>query len=260
MQLKRISLSKVLKLELPLLINEVIRIVEKHNPESLGLRSMHKLLLKDQEQMKLLKMRASANPLTKTIKELRENECKYVGAIVSHIQFTERADIESIRSATMIAIPVVNRFLPGFRKNNESVINETTHQFLKHLDEHPEVYDALSELGLRPFVDEMRKVNMQKIELTAKRDEYILKGNTEADSKTIQKEAQNNLDIMFSTIELYNGDDDKPSFDPLIGELNILLTRYATIINTRKTHNKNKWASKVIKGGKSSLRDGSDDK
>lgn len=187
MLLKRISLSKVLKLELPLLINKVIRIVEKHNPESLGLRSMHKLLLKDQKQMKLLKMRSSANPLTKTIKELREKECKYVGAIVSHIQFTERADIESIRSATMIAIPVVNRFLPGLRKNNESVINETIHQFLKHIDEHPEVYDALSDIGLRPYVDEMIKVNAHKIDLTAKRDEYILKEKPEADSKATQK-------------------------------------------------------------------------
>lgn len=54
---------------------------------------------------------------------------------------------------------------------------------------------------------------------------------------------------MFRAIEVYNGDEDKPSFDPLIGELNILLTRYATIINTRKTHNKNKGASKEIKGG-----------
>ncbi len=43
----------------------------------------------------------------------------------------------------------------------------------------------------------MQQVNKQKIELMEKRDEYVLKDQTEADSKDIQKKAQNNLNFLF---------------------------------------------------------------
>lgn len=240
MQLKRISISKVLKLELPVLINEVIRIVEKYNPKYMGLQTFHNFLLESQQQMKLLKMRAAAHPLTKRVQALREKECKCAGAIFLHMQSAERVDIVKLRSSVTIAMPTVSRFLAGLRKNNESVINETIHQFLEHLDEHPEVYDALSVLGLHYFVDEMRSVNKQKMDLMAKRDANNAKRKPEADSKAIQKKAYYNLNYLFDVIELYDDDSDMPSYDALIGELNILLTRYATIINMRKAHNMRK--------------------
>ncbi len=86
-----------------------------------------------------------------------------------------RTDIVCMVSAARIANPAVRTFLSGLRKNNESVVNEIIYQFLDHYDTHPEVYDALSDLGLRPFVDEVRKLNEQKIALIAKRYEYVLK-------------------------------------------------------------------------------------
>jgi hypothetical protein len=43
----------------------------------------------------------------------------------------------------------------------------------------------------------MQQVNKQKIELMEKRDEYVLKDQPEADSKDIQKKAQNNLNFLF---------------------------------------------------------------
>ena len=239
MQLKRISLSKVLKLELPELINGVIRIIEKHDPNHLELTSVLKLLKEHQQQMKLLKVRLIAQPLTPQVQQLREKELQCVGGIVSHMQFVMRADIGSIRHAANIANPVVKRFLLGLRKNNVAVITETIHQFLEYLDEHVEVYEALSVVGLRPFVDEIRKVNTRKIEMVDERDGRQLKRAPKVNSKLIQKKAQNDLDFVFDYIET-NNYDHMPSYDSLNKELNVLLTRYATLINTRKTHNKNK--------------------
>ena len=86
----------------------------------------------------------------------------------------------------------------------------------------------------------MQQVNKQKIELMEKRDEYVLKDQPEADSKAIKRKAQNNLNFLFDVIEKYNNASDMYNYDALKGELNILLIRYATIINTRKTHNKKK--------------------
>lgn len=247
MQLKVISLSKILKLELPELVNEVVRIIEKHNPDHLGVRGVYNLLKNDQQQTKLLKVTATSYPLTERVQLFREQEFKCVGAIVSHMHFIARADIESMRPAARIAMPVVKSFLSGLRKNNESVVNEIIYQFLELLDEHTEVYDALSDLGLKPFVDELKMVNGEKINLVSKRDEYIVKNKPKANNRAIQKEARKNLKLMFDVIWALSASSNKSNFDPLISELNVLLTRYETIINTRKTHNRNREAKNVIK-------------
>ena len=242
MELKRISLSKVLKLELPELLNDVIRIIEKHNPKHLYLENSLRLLKDQQQQTKLLEVPRKAHPLTAKIQQLREKELQCVGAIVSHMQFIVRVDIDSMRSAASIAKPVVQRFLSGLRKNNESVINQTIKQFLDHLNKHPEVESALSNLGLQPFVDEMRKMNGEKLKLMSMR---IAKPKPRVNSRLIQKKVQNNLRFMFDAIETLNAYKEKPNYDPLISELNELLTRYATIIHTRKTHNKKRAAAKI---------------
>lgn len=254
MQLKRISLSKVLKLELPQLINEVIRIVEKHDPDHLQLRKALNRLKDHQQQMRLLEVLPVANPLIEKVQQLREKELRYAGAIISHLYFIVRADIDSMRSAASVAMPVVNRFFSGLRKNNEEVINEIIHQFLEHLKEHPNVYDSFSNLGLRPFVDEMRKVNAQKVEAIKSRDGHKLKGRRKGNSRNIQKEAQTELYWMFSVIESLNTYEIKPNYDPLIDEMNVLLARYATIINTRKTHNKNKYNNTKVEDAEQSVK------
>ena len=75
-------------------------------------------------------------------------------------------------------------------------------------------------------------MNKQKIEFMEKRDEYVLKDQLEADSKAIQKKAQNNLNFLFDVIQTCNNASDIHNYDALIGELNILLIQYAIIINT----------------------------
>ena len=246
MEVKNIRLSKILKLELPELVGEVVRIVEKHNPDHLGLRGIQDLLKNDQQQIKQLKLTPTSYPLTEKVQLLREREFKCVGAIVSHMSFIVRANIKSMVSAAIVANPVVKTYLSGLRKNNESVVNEIIYQFLEHLDTHPEVYDALSDLGLSVFVDEIRKLNAQKIVLIVKRDEYVLKSKPEVNSRAVQKKARYNLNLMFGVINSLNAYKDKPNFDPLIRELNVLLTRYEIIINMRKAHNEGGSAPKVI--------------
>lgn len=246
MELKRISLSKVLKLEIPLLLNDVIKIIEKHNPEHLHLNARLNALKEQQQLVKLLEVPRIAHPLTAKVQLLREKELQCVGAIVSHMQFIVRADIESMRDAVSVAQPIVMRFLSGLRKNNERVIDEIIHQFSKYLDQHSEVYDALSNLGLQPFVDEMRKVHAQKHVVMMERENDNLNRESKVNSRLIQKEAMNVLNSMFDTIVVLSGYKDSPNYDPLIQELNVLLTRYATIIHTRKTHNKKK-STTIIK-------------
>ena len=247
MKLKRISLSKVLKLELPELLNDVIRIMEKHNPEHLRLESSLNLLKERQQLTELLEVPRKAHPLTVKIQQLREKELQCVGAIVSHMQFIVRVDIDSMRNAASIAKPVIQRFLSGLRKNNESVINQTLKQFLYHLNSYPEVENALGSLGLQPFVDELRKVNSEKLKLMSMR---IAKPRSRVSSRLIQKKTQNALRFVFDAIEVLNAYKEKPNYDPLIHELNQLLTRYATIIHTRQTHNKKRATAKTQKDKK----------
>lgn len=244
MKLKQISLSKVLKLELPPLLNDVIRIIEKHNPEHLYLESSVRLLKEKQQLADLLEVPRKAHPLTKEIQHLREKELQCAGAISSHMQFIVRVDIDSMRHASSIASPVVKRFLNGIRKNNDSVTNQIIKQFFDHLKKTPEVENALIDLGLKPFVDELQKVNDEKIKLTSLR---ITKPKPRVNSKLIQKEIQNDIRFVFETIDVHNLYKEKPNYDPLIHELNILLTRYSIIINTRRTHNKKRTVTKTEK-------------
>ncbi len=244
MKIKRISLSKVLKLELPELLNDVIRVIEKHNPAHLYLEKSLNRLKEQQQLTKLLEVPRKAHPLTMELQLLREKELQCVGAIVSHMEFIVRVDIDSMRDAATLAKPVVQRFLKGLRKNNESVINQIIKQFLDHLNKYPEVVYALSNLGLQPFVDELRKVNDKKLKLMSMR---IINPKPRVNSRRIQKEVQNNLSIVFDSIDVLKGFEKKTNYDPLINELNQLLTRYATIIHTRKTHNKKRAAKKSKK-------------
>ena len=247
MKIKRISLSKVLKLELPELLNDVLRIIEKYKSEHQYLEKIMSILKEHQQLTDLLEVPRKAHPLTEKIQLMREKELQYVGAIVSHMQFIVRADIDSMRHSASIAKPVVKRFLSGLRKNNESVINQIIKQFLGHLKKHPEVENALSDLGLQPFVDELRKVNVEKLKLMSMR---ISKPKPKVDSRFIQKKVQGDLRFVFDAIDALSAYKEKSNYGPLIQELNQLLTRYATIIHTRKTHNKRRAAANIQKYNK----------
>lgn len=234
-------------LELPELLSSFIRIIEKHNPERLHLHLRLKALKEQQQRVRLLEVPRIAHPLTAKIQLLREKELQCVGAIVSHMQFIVRADIASMRDATSIAQPIVVRYLSGLRKNNEKIINEIIHQFSKYLDQHSEVYSALSDLGLQPFVDEMRNVNAQKHKMISVRENDKLYSRPRVNNRLIQKEAIKVLSTMFDEIDVQRGYNVSLNYVPLIQELNVLMTRYATIINSRKAHNKKKSNAKIKK-------------
>lgn len=246
MKLKTISLSNVLKLELPGLTNGVIKIIEKHDPKYLRIDIILNLLKEQEPLMKLLEVPPAEHPRTNLIQQLREKELQCAGAIVSHMQFIERIDLESMRSAANIAEPVVIRYLKGLRKNNENVGNEIIYQFLKRIDKYPEVYDALCELGFKPFVDEIRKLNSQRCKLMSDRGSEK-QNKLFFNSQHIQKECRNDLRLMFTEISLAQCANPHLNYEPLIIELNILITRYVTQISKRKTKNQKKAAKKSKK-------------
>ena len=238
MKLIRISLSKLLKLEVPELMNDVICAVEKHNPQLLQLEGILQLLKYNKTQADTLKVPYGAHPLTSKVHELHQLRLEYAGSISTQIQAAVRVPIMASRPEMIIVNDLVRNYLLGLRNNNQHVVSNLLSSFFKGIDANAQIEDAFKQVGLQLYVDELRKADVAYKKTYNERGNSLAKRQRAKMNKSVQKNVQAVLRSFFDHLELSQMTYTQLNYKPLISLLNTILIDYSALIKTRAAYNK----------------------
>ena len=243
--MKKISLSKLLKLELGAFIEDVVRIISKYDTKALHIDATFQLILDQQPNLVLVEEPNGPNVLTQELNDLIQECLNYAAIINSQIRVYARLKDEKTKQLVKKGRPTVLLYLNYLRQNNLTAILGLMKGFFIDLENNPEVKEALIALGLGEYLQHLQnalityqKVRLERLQSKAARPEI--------DSKAMQKHMQHLLRTLFNQINHYHHAFKDLDYRPMMNELNIIIPTYTNIINTRATVNKKKAANAKI--------------
>ena len=240
LQLVKIPLSRLLKLELPRFAERMIRIVESHNPEELQIKELYDSLVAESPKIKNLTDKFGPHPLTQELKRLREMRSLYISAIRLRLKIVIKEDAGGACENVKIARENINHFLHNLTlSKNDEMFNQKVAHFFEKIDADAELQKALSSLKFTDHIDDLerahntiQKLLLEKLNSISKRPKQ--KAPELANSVLL---AINNL---FKQIEIAPIICPNLNYQDLFNELNQLLIEYRDIINKRVLNNKRK--------------------
>lgn len=233
-----LNFSRIRKFEYPELINGVVEIVEKHNPEQLGILGMYNLLLEVQPQLNELTVSYGSHPLTAELADYRIKRLKIIRSLLAQVTAIDKAGVSALTAHTAVALPFLQRYLTKLSAKNARIISEGVNKMLAELAGDDALKAAFTALNLTVITDELKKIQ-QSIKQNASLRRAELAGRAKADTNNIITNVTIALDNLLIAIELAKVEHSDLDYMPLMNELNGLIGNYQVLIKSRITRSKN---------------------
>lgn len=244
-----ISLTRLQKIEVSTLYNEVIDIIKNIDTKALHIDTTCDVLLGMEEKAKLLSSInwvSEATIITDKLAKIRQERFKFAALITNHMRSLEKAGFNGTEDYINYAKLKVNHYLLNLRKNNQTMTTKIVGMFLKELDTDPRLNDALDKLGFEPYLKELETIQDNFLKTYAKRREMLSKRH-KGSTQPIQREILNVLSILFKQVDYYQHAYKDIDYSGLVSSLNNLIASNNKAIKTRHTKNTNKKLKKIEK-------------
>ena len=239
-----IPFSKLLKLEVQDMALEVIRILEKHDPELLQLEPMYELLLAEKPKIAALEVPHRGHPASKKLARLRKERNVHVSSIKFELRKVIALDPTGDDTTILTLRSELDRFLEDFyNSENEKVMHRKLNQFIVKVDVNAPLFDAMSSLGFISLLDNLKMNLSDVIEQLNTRSADISK-RSKIKTSSIRSVVIEIIKDMFYEIRLAQLKNSELDYAPLIDELNKMLKDYNYLINVRKGVNERKAAAR----------------
>lgn len=245
-EVKRIPLSKLFKIEVGILLTEVVATLEKHSPEALRLKDHYDLLLVQLDKAKPLKISYGPHPLSHKLTELHKKRLKYAALINLQLQALEKVDC----TETLLMVEQAQRlsrvFLTYLGQKRLRVVEFQIGVFFSQLEHENNVDSkaAFIGLGLQSYLDELQKTNKRYNELHYQRTRDI-NDRPKTSDRLLERETEKIMRQFFEQVNSYQNNFKDIDYSQLIAELNELLTEYSKLIRTRVATNKRRARKKA---------------
>ena len=238
MQINKISLSRLRKSEILLMMDNIIGVLKKHDVEKLHLGFMLKVLEKNHPKLRTIGNLPGPLKLTPEVQKWHNDRVNYACSISTQMKGIAQANLEIIREEIEIANDFVQPYFIGLRNKSGADIDGLIDQFLRKVKNDPKIDHAFTKIGLMPYIDQLAiahgNYNRLYIERLGESAE-IQKGHV---NKAIMKEVQAAFRTLFEQVEVGNRTYPELDYEPLMRQLNGVIVRYSNKINTRATYSK----------------------
>ena len=239
MFIKKMSFTRLLKLELPQLAESVIGIVERHNPEELLIEDTFDLLLAERSTINMLTERYGSHPLTSKLKQLRELRNLKITAVLLQLKTVVKKQGEADESVELVKIEI-NRFFKNLQTGrSEKAINRKVALFVVEVEQRVELEAALDALNFTDLLDELQSLHATIQEITQNRLVSIAE-RPRLRTSELNKSLRTALKNLFKDIEVTALKNPQLDFQSMFDELNDLMDVYRAIINRRLSYNQRK--------------------
>ena len=235
-----IPYDKMLKLEVPQMAEQVIRIIEKYEPETLKIDGAYNLLTAKQDHIDKLFVWYRSHPLTKELNVLRKKRRLNLRKVAFHLQVVIQEDVSGVDKAVNLVKSETERFILDFHSGkNEEVKCRMLTQFFSLIETSEELEEAFSTLNFTSFLNDLRSTHSRIMALIENKMTTISYRPIEK-TPYLKKSVLNSIKYMFMEIELAILKYPEINYQPLCNKLNVVLNYYANLINLRQLSNKRK--------------------
>ena len=237
--ISRISFSKLKKEEVRNLAGRVIVAVEAHDPETLQIKEIYDLLVELQPQIKALKLRHIAHPVSKKLDALRKQRIGYSQGIIKQIETIERTQPKEMQEPLELAKPILLHHLKGLWGENDVKVYENIEILSDMIKENVELSSAVSSLNLDSYISNLLTVNSTIGEYLNERTQDISE-RPKNPTPAIVAAVKTALEDLFKQIEVAQVKNKELVYKPLIDRLNGVIAYFKAELKARSTYNKKK--------------------
>ena len=240
MEIKTIPFSDLLKQELPEFVDNIIAVVEKHDPEALKIEEVFNLLVAQRPNLDLLTQPYGAHSVTALLTPLRKNRLLFAQRIVYNMNAVMKENRGKHTSSMLEASIEINRYLHRLDLcKNEVMVVKRIRGFFVELITNPNLAIATEAAGLTLDCNRLKQVHSEINELLLERG-----GSISERSSLTKKELSNPIIVatkdFFMQVRVAEVKNASLNYLPLISELNKVVTHYRNLIKLRKSTNKRK--------------------
>lgn len=232
MVLLNLRLSKLWKLERVEYVNQVIKIVDEHDPEALKISDMYNLLVARQPEIDQLNVRYRAHPMTVSIQHLRSLRGLHISNILGRLKLVRKekgdldGDVKLVRTE-------IDRHFGNFRSSkNEAIKIQKVDKFNTAVEASQELEEALSELGFTSLMNDLRSVH-SRIKSNSELRNKSIAARPQTKTNDLQKVVDDSIVNLFTDIRLAMLRNPEINYNPLIADLNKVTLIFDNYINIR---------------------------
>lgn len=233
-----ISYSRVPKLEFPELVNSVKTIVGKYDPAALHIDGMYNLLLEAMPQLSNLKVVYTKQPETAVLATQRKNRKNLLGAVLTQTNALSRSNVASLSADMELVLPFIEKYFSYITSDNTKTATERIKQMFVTLDANAELGTAVTALGLKVYLDELRTLQTSFDQTFSHRLEAN-SARQRMNTKQIKTNVSTALSDLVNAIELARKEYPELDYLTMANEINELFVGYQSQIKARATRNKN---------------------
>lgn len=235
-KIKKIALTKLLKLEVAEFVSAITEAIEKNNPAHLKLEDAIVVLKEQYVKTNELKPPYGKHRLSEAIDRLHKKRLRYAAAISRKMLICINLYADEKPFYLEVAHSVVKENLHHLRKNNRPVMDRRVSIFLRIVKEDPKIKETFTKLGFNSYIESLQKTQDKLYDLTNTRYLEISqrpKGVTPA----IRDEALHVVRSVFAQIDLcqFRYKDKDKEYKQLIYDINTVIAKFNSNINTRST-------------------------
>lgn len=232
MVLLNLRLSKLWKLERVEYVNQVIKIVDEHDPEALKISDMYNLLVARQPEIDQLNVRYRAHPMTVSIQHLRSLRGLHISNILGRLKLVrkEKGDLDG---DVRLVRTEIDRHFGNFRSSkNEAIKIQKVDKFNTAVEASQELEEALSELGFTSLMNDLRSVH-SRIKSNSELRNKSIAARPQTKTNDLQKAVDDSIVNLFTDIRLAMLRNPEINYNPLIADLNKVTLIFDNYINIR---------------------------
>ena len=244
MVLLNLRLSKLWKLERVEYVNQVIKIVDEHDPEALKISDMYNLLVARQPEIDQLNVRYRAHPMTVSIQHLRSLRGLHISNILGRLKLVrkEKGDLDG---DVRLVRTEIDRHFGNFRSSkNEAIKIQKVDKFNTAVEASQELEEALSELGFTSLMNDLRSVH-SRIKSNSELRNKSIAARPQTKTNDLQKVVDDSIVNLFTDIRLAMLRNPEINYNPLIADLNKVTLIFDNYINIRMGQSERKAEEKA---------------
>ena len=231
-----LTFSKLWNSEYPLVVEHILQIVEKHNPEALNLKKAYDRLAAFKDDLAKLERQAKASGITNEITEKDALRDHITRAIFNQVDTFKRLSVDPYTEQAKL---IQKYFISyGYDRNlmNQNYTSQTedTKQFIAGIEKDSKLVAAFAALHLDDLLARLKTANADFEQLFLSRTSELSQ-LPDVDVKNIRTRVDEAINKLFISIEFNKEENEDKDYKPLISELSELLDYHKAQIKTRKT-------------------------
>lgn len=226
------------KYELPEIVKSVTDIVEKHNPEALGINGMFVLLKNKLPGLSIITVQTElGKPKTTELDALRKRMQNVVMGLRTQCKALELAGMANTQQQLSVVWPVISRYTYNLRKANQTEKSARLQQLLTELNSET-LKTALNDLGLSIYVLELEALLMDVFTASQTNLTSVTQRNR-SQMQVIKAGLFDAVRNMVQAIELAIVEHPDKDYSLLVEELNNYFSNLSAIMKARRTRRMN---------------------